>query len=121
MVTAEQERFSSLKLMLLYRNNEKMLANALGATDGVTFVYFHHSLSYKYGGRLRVQNILSSVHYVMSLLPEELPFRLLHTPDTLRTFLDSTDKTLLLLEFCGWTPRLLAKGKSMIKNLFRIL
>ncbi|XP_027097234.1 uncharacterized protein [Coffea arabica] len=118
-VTTQQERFGSLKLMLLYRNTERMLANALGASesdDAVTIIYFHHSLSYKYRGTLRVQNILSSVHHVMSLLPEHLPLRLLRTSHELRNFLDSTDNTLLLLDFCGWTPGLLARGLSEETN-----
>ncbi|XP_027154273.1 uncharacterized protein LOC113754129 isoform X2 [Coffea eugenioides] len=118
-VTTQQERFGSLKLMLLYRNTERMLANALGASesgDAVTIIYFHHSLSYKYRGTLRVQNILSSVHHVMSLLPEHLPLRLLRTSHELRNFLDSTDITLLLLDFCGWTPGLLARGLSEETN-----
>ncbi|XP_027100033.1 uncharacterized protein [Coffea arabica] len=118
-VTTQQERFGSLKLMLLYRNTERMLANALGVSesgDAVTIIYFHHSLSYKYRGTLRVQNILSSVHHVMSLLPEHLPLRLLRTSHELRNFLDSTDNTLLLLDFCGWTPGLLARGLSEETN-----
>lgn len=112
MIMSQPESFSTLKLMLVYRNNERILASALGASEGITIRYFHHSVSYKYGGSLRVQNLLSSIHSVMSLLPGDLPFKFLNTPDELRNFFDSTDKALLLLEFCGWTPRLLAKGKT---------
>lgn len=118
-VTSQQEKFGSLKLMLLYRNTERMLANVLGASESdgaVTIIYFHHSLSYKYRGTLRVQNILSSVHHVMSLLPEQLPLRLLRTSHELRNFLDSTDNTLLLLDFCGWTPGLLVRGSTEETN-----
>ncbi|CAK9140747.1 unnamed protein product [Ilex paraguariensis] len=111
-VSNQQDKFGTLKLMLLYRNSERMLADALGATEGITILYYHHSLSYRYRGRLRAQNILSSAHYLMSLRPEEMPLKSLNTPEDLKTFLESTDKALLLLEFCGWTPRLLAKGKS---------
>lgn len=109
-VSHDQGRFASLKLMLLYRNSERMLADAVGADEGITIFYYHHSHSYKYMGRLRVQNILSSVHYVMSLLPEQLPFKILKTPEELEIFLGSTDKALILSEFCGWTQKLLAKG-----------
>lgn len=87
-----------------------MLADAVGADEGMTIFYYHHSHSYKYTGRLRVQNILSSVHYVMSLLPEQLPFKILKTVKDLEIFLGSTDKALILSEFCGWTQKLLAKG-----------
>ncbi|PIN15157.1 Protein disulfide-isomerase [Handroanthus impetiginosus] len=112
-VASDEERFGSLKLMVLYRNVERMLADALGATDGITIFYHHNTISYKYGGRLRVQNILSSVHYVMSLSPDELPLKSLTTTEELRDFLHSTDKAVLLWEFCGWTPRLMAMNNTM--------
>ncbi|KAA8533352.1 hypothetical protein F0562_033115 [Nyssa sinensis] len=111
-VTNKQENFGTLKLMLLYRSIERMLADALGATEGITILYFHQSLAYKYQGRLRAQNILSSVHFVMSHFPKEIPLKSLNTPKDLKIFLESTDKALLLLEFCGWTPRLLVKRKN---------
>ncbi|XP_049381610.1 uncharacterized protein LOC125846275 isoform X1 [Solanum stenotomum] len=109
-VSHDQGRFALLKLMVLYRSSERMLADAVGADEGITIFYYHHSHSYKYMGRLRVQNILSSVHYVMFLLPEQLPFKILKTPEDLKSFLGSTDKALILSEFCGWTQKLLAKG-----------
>ncbi|KAK6160520.1 hypothetical protein DH2020_003901 [Rehmannia glutinosa] len=116
-VASDEAKFGTLKLMVLYRNVEKILANALGVTDGITIFYYHNTVSYKYLGRLRVQNILSSVHYAMSLSPDELPLKSLTTPEELKDFLHSTDKAVLLLEFCGWTPRLLAMNKSMTESV----
>lgn len=115
-VASDEVRFGTLKLMVLYRNVERMLADSLGATEGITIFYYHNTLSYKYCGRLRVQNILASVHYVMSLSPDELPLKSLTTPEELRDFLHSTDKAVLLLEFCGWTPRFVATNKSMTES-----
>ncbi|CAA2963383.1 Hypothetical predicted protein [Olea europaea subsp. europaea] len=117
-VASNQDMFANLKLMVLHRNTERMLADALGATDRITILYYHNSFSYKYSGKLRVQNILSSVDYVMSLPPDELPLKSLTTPEELGDFLDSTDKAVFLLEFCGWTPRLLTKGKNSTQNGF---
>lgn len=111
-VDNKQEKFGTLKLMLVYKSSDKMLADALGATEGITVLYYHQSLSYKYQGPLRVQNILSSVHHVMTLMPEDIPLKSITTPENLKSFIESTDKALLLLEFCGWTPRLLANGKN---------
>lgn len=119
-VASNQDMFANLKLMVLHRNTERMLADALGATDRITILYYHNSFSYKYSGKLRVQNILSSVDYVMSLPPDELPLKSLTTPEELGDFLDSTDKAVFLLEFCGWTPRLLTKGKNSTQNGFGI-
>ncbi|RAL54630.1 hypothetical protein DM860_001758 [Cuscuta australis] len=111
-LTIEPCKFGSLKLRVLFRNNEKMLADALGANNGISVVYYHHSVYYKYRGRLRAHNILSSIHYVMSLLPEELPLKAVNTPEELKDFLGSTDKALLLFEFCGWTHKVLASRKN---------
>lgn len=118
-VSSHQDQLGALKLMFLYRNIERVLAHTLGASEGIGVIYFHHSQSYKYGGRLRVQNILSSVEHAMCLLSKGDPLKPLNTREELRNFLDSTDKALLLLEFCGWTSRLLAKGKSnMTRRVF---
>lgn len=112
-VSTDEMGLGTLKLMVLYKNVERMLADALGATDGITVIYNHNSLSYKYRGRLRVQNILDSVHYVMSLSPDEHHLKSLTTAEELREFLHSTDKAVLLFEFCGWTPSLVAMNNSM--------
>ncbi|KAK4413645.1 hypothetical protein Salat_2777300 [Sesamum alatum] len=116
MVASDEVRFGTLKLMVLYRNVERMLADALGATDGITVFYYQNTLSYKYWGRLRGQNILSSVHYVMSLSPDELPLKSLTTREELSNFLLSTDKAVIVMDFCGWTARLLAANKSMTES-----
>lgn len=108
-LAGDQLRFDHLKLMVLYKNSEMRLANALGAADNeIAVFYYHNASAYKYSGRLRAQNILSSVHYVLSRTPNQLPLISLTTPDELRDFLASTDKAVILFEFCGWTPRLLS-------------
>ncbi|KAD3641929.1 hypothetical protein E3N88_31153 [Mikania micrantha] len=109
MVTKKKEEFRTLKLMLVHKNHDNMLADALGAKMEINVICYHHSFPYKYQGTLRVQNILSSVHYLMSLLPEELPLKSLSTTEDLTTFIKSTDRALLFLEFCGWTPKLMAE------------
>ncbi|KAL0336640.1 UNVERIFIED_CONTAM: hypothetical protein Sradi_4875900 [Sesamum radiatum] len=116
MVASDEVRFGTLKLMVLYRNVERMLADSLGVADGITIFYYHNTLSYKYWGRLRGQNILSSVHYVMSLSPDELPLKSLTTPEELSDFLHSTDKVVVVTDFCGWTARLLAANRSMTES-----
>lgn len=109
-----QARFGTLKLMLLHKTSERMLANALGATNEITIFFVYHAIPYKYDGRLRVQNILSSAQYVMNLLPEEHLIKFLNTAEELKSFLTSTDKAVLLFEFCGWSPRLLAEEKNNV-------
>lgn len=112
LVSDRLEEFESLKLMYMQRNKEKLLADAIGATEGIiTILYYHHSSSYKYQGKLIAGNILSSIVPYMSVSPHEIPLKALKTQEELKMFLDSTDKALILLEFCGWTPELMARKK----------
>ncbi|KAK6282093.1 hypothetical protein POUND7_015918 [Theobroma cacao] len=112
LVTDKSEEFDSLKLMLIYRNTEKMLADSIGASDGVTVFYYDHSVSYKYQGKRRAKSILNSIYPYISASPEELPLKRLNSEEDLKVFLESTDKALILTEFCGWAPKLLAKIKN---------
>lgn len=111
-ITDRKDDFIPLKLMVMYGNTEKMLANSIGVTEGITVLYYHHSVSYKYQGRLRAQNILYSVQPYMSVLPAEIPLKFLNSEEDLNSFLQSTDKALVLFEFCGWSAKLLAKRKN---------
>ncbi|KAL1550560.1 hypothetical protein AAHA92_18507 [Salvia divinorum] len=115
-VANDEMGLGTLKLMVLYKNVERTLADALGATDGITVFYYHNSLSYRYWGRLRVQSILVSVHYVVQLPPDEKPLKTLTTAEELREFLHSTDKAVILFDLCGWTPRLFAMNESTTGN-----
>ncbi|CAK7337957.1 unnamed protein product [Dovyalis caffra] len=114
LVIDKKEGFGSLKLMYMHRNNEKMLADAIGAglTDEITLLYYHHSLYYKYKGKFRARNILSSIFPYLSLLPEDMPLKRLSGEGDLKMFIESTDKAVLLLEFCGWTDKLMAREKN---------
>ncbi|PIA36146.1 hypothetical protein AQUCO_03400213v1 [Aquilegia coerulea] len=117
----ELEKLDDLRLMVLYKDKEKMLAHALGATEETTIFFYYHSVSYKYQGRLRAQNILSSADYLISSKPEDLPLKLLNTPEDLNTFIQSTDKAVLFFDFCGWAPRLLGQGRNNgTENDFRV-
>lgn len=113
LVTCRQEEFGGLKLMYINRNTEKMLADGIGATgsiEGVTVLYYHHSLSYKYQGKKPdAKKILSSILPYMSVLAgEEIPLiKTLNSQEDLKTFFKSSDKAVLLLDTCGWTPKLL--------------
>ncbi|URD85335.1 hypothetical protein MUK42_27554, partial [Musa troglodytarum] len=112
LVANNQDKLDFLKLMVIYRSSEKMLADILGATEEITLFYYHSSMSYKYHGRLRAENILSSVNHFQSLEPEELPLKLLQTPEGRGELFLSTDKAVLLLEFCGWSAKLLRRKNN---------
>ncbi|KAJ4972823.1 hypothetical protein NE237_005997 [Protea cynaroides] len=116
----KKERVHLPKLMVIYRNTDKVLADILGATKETTVFCYHYSVSYKYQGRLRVHNILSSFDHLVSLQPEDLLLKTLNTAGDLKAFLGSTDKSVLLLEFCGWSAKLLAKGSNRNESSFHV-
>jgi hypothetical protein len=48
----------------------------------------------------------------MSLKHGEAPFVPLHTKEEVEAFIQSTDKAVLLSEFCGWFTRLASGGSN---------
>ncbi|KAJ0264506.1 Uncharacterized protein HA466_0028500 [Hirschfeldia incana] len=106
--------YGSLKLMVVYRNSEKVLAQAIGAANEITILYYHHAVPYSYRGKLRASNILSSLRPYLASPPEELPLRHLTSPEGLKDFLESSDKALILFEFCGWTSTLMSELKRNV-------
>lgn len=108
------EEFGLLKLMTVYRNSEKVLAQAIGAANGITILYYHHSVPYNYLGKLRASNVLSSLHPYLTSTPQELPLKHLKSPRSLKDFLESSDKAIILFEFCGWTTTLLSELKKNV-------
>lgn len=113
----KEEPLRSLKLLFMYKNVEKILAGAIGASDETTVLYYHHSTSYKYRGRLWARNILASVLPYLTIGTEDISLKHLNSEEELEEFLHSTDRGVLLLEFCGWTPKLLDnRGNSSVHN-----
>uniref|UniRef100_A0A0D9XKU2 Thioredoxin domain-containing protein n=1 Tax=Leersia perrieri TaxID=77586 RepID=A0A0D9XKU2_9ORYZ len=112
LVDADKQELGRLKLMVVYRNSEKLLTDVLGATEGIKFIYYQHSVPFKYQGKLRARDMLSSVHYIMSLKHEEAPFTVLHTKEDVKAFVESTDKAVVLSEFCGWFSKLAHGGSN---------
>ncbi|KFK39305.1 hypothetical protein AALP_AA3G227100 [Arabis alpina] len=110
------EELSLLKFMVVYRNSEKNLAQAIGAANGISVLYYHHSVPYNYLGKLRASNILSSLHPYLTSTPEQLPLVHLKSPKRVKDFLESSDKALLLFDFCGWTATLLPELKTNVTD-----
>ncbi|KAL5223765.1 hypothetical protein ABZP36_010404 [Zizania latifolia] len=116
-VAADEQELGRLKLMVVYRNSEKFLTDVIGAADGIKFIYYQHLLPFKYQGKLRARDVLSSVHYIMSLKHEEAPFVVLHTKEDVEAFIESTDKAVVLSEFCGWFSRLAHGGSNRTEGI----
>lgn len=113
-ISNKPQEFQNLKLMFMYINNEKTLTDSIGVSvDGmVNVVYFHHSVGYKYSGRLSARNVLNSVHGYVNFAPEEVPLKMIDSAKDFATFVDSADVSIVLVDFCGWTQKLLAKSKK---------
>ncbi|CAN8269003.1 unnamed protein product [Cochlearia groenlandica] len=114
---SSDEEFGLLKLMVVYRNSEKVIAQAIGgggAANGITVMYYHHSVPYNYLGKLRATNILSSVRPYLTFATEELPLRHLKSPESLKDLVETSDKALLLFDFCGWTGTLMSEFKNNV-------
>ncbi|XP_050232545.1 uncharacterized protein LOC126681161 isoform X2 [Mercurialis annua] len=110
----KEDELNSLKFMYMHRNKDQMLADAIGASDGlVTVLYYHYSFAYKYQGRLIASNVLSSVVPYLNVSSRAIPIKEIGNQEELENFTESTDKAVLLLESCGWTAKLMA---SMDRN-----
>lgn len=101
-------QFQRLRLMLIYRNVEKMLGDVLVGDKAVNLVFYREAVPFKYSGKLSAQTILASVWHAMSIPSGDLPFIQLNTLEVLEFFLQSTDKAVLLFDICGWVPNILA-------------
>lgn len=112
LVSTDEQELGRLKLMVVYRNSEKLLSDAIGAAEGTKFIYYRQSTPFKYQGKLRARDILYSIRYTMSLKHEEAPFVPLHTKEDVEAFIQSTDKAVILSEFCGWFTRLASGGSN---------
>ena len=114
---SDKQLSDNLKLMVVYKNTDKLLADLLDAKEGITVFYYHLSKSFKYQGRLNAQKILSSMSNAISPLHAGFPFVFLSTSEEVENFFQSTDKSVLLLDFCGWSVRLLhAKHNESREN-----
>lgn len=104
-ISNKPQEFPDLKLMFMHVNKENMIMDSIGVNvDGmITVVYFHYSVAYKYTGRLSAKSILSSFHRYVSVVPQEVPFKVLDSPRDFASFVDSADATMVLVDFCGWT------------------
>lgn len=114
LVSTGDERPRNLKLMVVHKNSDILLADVLGATDEITLLYYHNANRFRYQGRLHGRSIVSSVFYLMSFQPEEVPLEFLSNENELKSFMQSTDEAVFLVELCGWSSRLLHPRDGML-------
>lgn len=116
-ISHKPDKYKDLKLIVVYKNLEKTLADIVGATDEeATLICYRDSTPYRYRGRFRAQNVLASVYHLISQRPNEFPIKPIETRESLLSFLSSTDRSFLLLETCGWSTRLLHQSNQSMLN-----
>lgn len=105
LVSVKGEEFGHLKLFVVYRNSEKILADILGATEGTKIIYYQNSIQLNYNGRHRAPNILSSISQTMLIQDDEIPLKLVNESNEIESYLDSTEKSVFLIDLCGWSTK----------------
>ncbi|KAJ4777430.1 UPF0301 protein [Rhynchospora pubera] len=109
LVSVKREEFGHLKLLVVYRNSEKILAEMLDASEGIKIIYYQNSIQLKYNGRLRGLNILSSISHTMSIQDDEIPLKPISEFNEIESSLDLTEMSVLLIDLCGWSAQLAPK------------
>ncbi|KAH9323577.1 hypothetical protein KI387_018216, partial [Taxus chinensis] len=108
-------QFESLRLMLIYKNVEKLLGDVVVGNKAVNLFFYRQGEPYKYSGKLSAQNILASVWHTMTIPSHDLPLKQLGTLEEVESFLQSTDKGVLLFDICGWAHKIAGSEKE--KNI----
>ncbi|GLJ32738.1 hypothetical protein SUGI_0659080 [Cryptomeria japonica] len=109
-------QFESLRLMLIYRNVEKLLGDVLVGNKAVNLLFYRQGEPYKYSGKLSAQNILASVWHAMTIPSCDIPLKQLATLEDVESFVQSTDKGVLLFDSCGWAQN--TSGSEKTKKRF---
>jgi hypothetical protein len=105
LVSVKREEFGHLKLFVVYRNSEKILADMLGAMEGTKIIYYQNSIQLNYNGRLSALNILSSISHTMLIQDDEIPLKPVNELNEIKSYLDSTEKSVFLIDLCGWSAK----------------
>lgn len=99
--------FSTLNLRYVYIDKDRPLAQIVPTKRSPTIYLFRHGIPYLYGGRLTGSHILEGTKHGMRT--KGFPLELLQTTEALKSFVDSTDRAFLLLDFCGFAQTIVQK------------
>ncbi|MCO5609299.1 hypothetical protein L7F22_063525 [Adiantum nelumboides] len=65
-----------------------------------------YSIPLKYNGKPRLQNILTAIHRAIGLSFWDMPLQKLETAADLESFMRSTEKAVILFDFCNYTNKI---------------
>ncbi|KAH7440252.1 hypothetical protein KP509_04G098300 [Ceratopteris richardii] len=97
----------STQLRVVYINQDKCLDKFfLQSKRYLAFTFFWYSTPFRYKGKLRAQNILTAINHAVSLKSSDYPFKRLETKSDLDRFRESTDRAVILFDFCNYSDRI---------------
>jgi hypothetical protein len=102
----DPEAFAALQLRFVYIDKDRALLNLLPPTarrsSSLRIYLYHQGTPYFHGGQLTAGHILHAIRHVMHVPDGDLPVQHLQSFDVVKSFMESTDRAFLLLDFCGW-------------------
>ncbi len=102
----DPEAFAALQLRFVYIDKDRALLNLLPPTarrsSSLRIFLYHQGTPYFHGGQLTAGHILHAIRHVMHVPDDDLPVQHLQSFDVVKSFMESTDRAFLLLDFCGW-------------------
>lgn len=106
-IEADDDLHPLIQLRVVYVNLDKDLGSTLsGKRRSLKLTLYRHAVPYRYKGKVKVHNILAGIRHVISVSSVDLPFQRLDSFSELDTFMESTDKTVILFDFCNWAQKL---------------
>ncbi|KAI5071041.1 hypothetical protein GOP47_0013292 [Adiantum capillus-veneris] len=106
-LSLDESLHSLIQLRVVYINLDKGLKKIFSERVRYpTFTFFWHSTPLKYNGKLRLQNILTAIHRAIRLNLWDLPLKKLETAADLESFIGSTEKAVILFDFCNYTNKI---------------
>lgn len=103
LVKEEVTDATALQLRYVYIDRDRPAVKFLATSRSPTIYLFRHGVPYVYGGRLTGPHVLEALKYgIMSSSNLGFPFARLGTSEDAKLLTDSTDRSFLLLDFCGF-------------------
>ncbi|CAM6124738.1 unnamed protein product [Calypogeia fissa] len=112
-VRGDPHSFPGLQLFFVHTNKDRLFGNAiLGDSMPPSFALFRYGTPYKYTGRRSTSSMMASIRQGISVLRSDTVLGRIASPQDLEIFAYSTDKAVVLFEFCGWEMKLQQKHRK---------
>ncbi|MCO5547947.1 hypothetical protein L7F22_001402 [Adiantum nelumboides] len=122
-LSIDESLHSLVQLRVVYINLDKGLKRFFSESVRYpTFTFFWYSIPLKYNGKLRLQNILTAIRRAIGLSFWDMPLQKLETAADLESFMRSTEKAVILFDFCNYTNKIRkSKHHQVVDNTIFML